>query len=182
MNLNLPPRQRLLVIVIASLIGLYALDSWVFEPLLGVWQAHTAEIVQLRKSVANGRSLMARASQLDRVWSQMQANALPKEQGQAEHDVISAIDGWGRANYVELPSIRPQWKRGATDRSSLLECRVDATGTMAALSHFMYELERSPLALHVDSIEVTARDDGGQKLTLGLVVSGLRLSPLERKS
>jgi hypothetical protein len=95
--------------------------------------------------------------------------------------VISAFDRWGRANNIELGGIRPQWKRGGTDRYSLLECRVDATGTLSTLTRFMYELERSPLALRVDSVEVTSRDDYGQKLTLGLVVSGLRFSPLERK-
>jgi len=38
----------------------------------------------------------------------MQANALPKDAAQAEQDVISAVDRWGRANSIELSSIRPQ--------------------------------------------------------------------------
>jgi hypothetical protein len=182
MKINLPDRQRWLVIVAGAGVLLLILDRIVFTPLTNMWQAHAAQIVQLQKSVTNGRSLIARAGQLDRVWSQMQANALAKEPAQAEQDVISAFDRWGRANNIELGSIRPQWKRGVTDRDSLLECRVDATGSLATLSRFMYELERSPQALHVESVEVTARDDGGQKLTLALVVSGLRLGPLERKS
>ena len=125
--------------------------------------------------------MIAHAAQTKRTWDEMQANALPKEPAQAEQEVISAFDRWGRGNSVELSSIRPQWKRGATSRYSLLECRVDATGTLATLSHFIYELEHSPLALHVDSVEMSARDDSGQKLNLGLIVSGLRLTPLERK-
>lgn len=182
MKLNLPKRQRWLVIIAGAGVALLVLEYRVRVPLTNLWQAHAAEIVQLQKSVANGRSLIARSGQLDRVWSQMQANVLPKEPAQAEQVVIAAFDRWGRANNIELGSIRPQWKRGVTDRDSLLECRVDATGSLATLSQFMYELERSPLPLHVESVEVTARDDGGQKLTLALVVSGLRLSPLERKS
>ena len=182
MKINLPERQRWLVIIAGAGVLMLILDRIVFTPLTNTWQAHAAEIVQLQKSVANGRSLIARAGQLDRVWSQMQANVLPKEPAQAEQVLIAAFDRWGRANNIELGSIRPQWKRGVTDRDSLLECRVDATGTLATLSQFMFELERSPLPLHVESVEVTARDDFGQKLTLALVVSGLRLSPLERKS
>jgi hypothetical protein len=181
MNINLPPRQRLLVILAGVAILLLILDSVLFEPLIKTWQLHAAEIVQLQKSVSDGRNLIARGPQMERVWSDMQANALPKEPAQAEQDVISAFDRWGRANSIELGSIRPQWKRGATDRYSLLECRVDATGSLASLSRFLYELERSPLALRVDSVEVMSRDDSGQRLTLGLVVSGLRFAPLERK-
>jgi hypothetical protein len=40
-------------------------------------------------------------------------------------------------------------------------------------------VEKSPLALRVDAVELTSRDDQGQRLTLGLLVSGLRLVPLE---
>jgi hypothetical protein len=181
MNLNIPNRQRALMIGVGAMIGLYILDAVIIEPLYHLWQAHTVEIQRLDTLVTNGRGTIARQAQIERVWSEMQASALPRDPAQAEQDVISAFDRWGRANNVELGSIRPQWKRGATDKYSLLECRVDASGTLATLSRFVYELEHSPLALRVDSVELTSRDDYGQKLTLGLIVSGLRLSPLERK-
>jgi hypothetical protein len=181
MKLNLPDRQRWLVIGAGALVALLMLDTLVFTPLVKLWQARTAEIARLEKSVAAGRGTIARAAQTQRVWAEMQSSALPKEPAQAEQDVISAFDRWGRANNIELSSIRPQWKRGGTDKYSLLECRVDAAGSIPTLSRFIYELERSPLALRVDSVELTSRDDGGSKLTLGLIVSGLRLSPLERK-
>jgi hypothetical protein len=58
---------------------------------------------------------------------------------------------------------------------------VDATGSLATITRFLYEVERSALPLRVDSIELTSRDEFGQKLTLGLLVSGLRLTPLEGK-
>jgi hypothetical protein len=181
MNLNIPDRQRWLVIVTSVCLALLILEYWVRVPLTNLWQAHSIEIAKLQKSVATGKGTIARAAQINGRWTEMQANALPKDPAQAEQDVISAFDRWGRANNIELSSIRPQWKRGGTDKYSLLECRVDATGTIPTLSRFMFELERSPLALRVDSVELTSRDDSGQKLTLGLIVSGLRLSPLERK-
>jgi hypothetical protein len=181
MKLNIPDRQRTLVIITGVALGILILEYWVRVPLTNLWQSHAAEIAKLQKSVAAGKYTIARASQIERRWADMQANALPKDPAQAEQEVISAFDRWGRANNIDLSSIRPQWKRGGTDRYSLLECRVDATGTIPTLTRFIYELERSPMALRVDSIEMTSRDDSGQKLTLGLIVSGLRLSPLERK-
>lgn len=180
MKLNIPDRQRWLVIITSACLVLFVLEYWVRVPLTNLWRAHSVEIAKLQKSVTAGRGTIARAAQTDRRWADMVNNALPKDPAQAEQDVISAFDRWGRANNIELSSIRPQWKRG-TDKYSLLECRVEATGTIPTLSHFIYELERSPLALRVDSVEFTSRDDSGQKLSLGLVVSGLRLFPLERK-
>ncbi|HUR57555.1 MAG TPA: hypothetical protein VM029_07590 [Opitutaceae bacterium] len=180
MKLNIPDRQRWLVILTGACLGLLVLEYWVRVPLTNLWRTHGVEIAKLQKSVTAGRATIARAAQTERRWADMQANALPKDPAQAEQDVISAFDRWGRANNIELSSIRPQWKRG-TDKYSLLECRVEATGTIPTLSHFIYELERSPLALRVDSVELTSRDEYGTKLSLGLVVSGLRLTPLERK-
>jgi uncharacterized protein with von Willebrand factor type A (vWA) domain len=181
MKLNVPKRQKLLVIVAGVAVGLLLLENFVRIPLANVWRAHATEIARLQEQVTQGRATIARGPQTQRVWAEMQANALPAEPAQAEQDVISAFDRWGRANSIELGSIRPQWKRGGTDKYSLLECRVDATGALPALSRFLYELERSPLALRVDAVEVMSRDDSGQRLTLSLTVSGLRFAPLERK-
>jgi hypothetical protein len=42
-------------------------------------------------------------------------------------------------------------------------------------------LEKSPLAMHAESVELVSRDDSGQRLALSLTVTGLRLAPLEGK-
>jgi hypothetical protein len=78
-------------------------------------------------------------------------------------------------------SIKPQWKRGSSDDYSTLECRVDAAGTLQTLTRFLYEIEKSPLALKVESVEVTTRDNNGEQIALGILVSGLRLAPVEGK-
>lgn len=179
MNLTPSHRQRLLVIVTIVALLLLVGDRMVFTPLVDAWRNRTKEIANLQKNVIEGRAALARAAHTEARWREMQTQALPKDPAQSEQELISAFDRWGRASNVELGSIKPQWKRGANPRYSLLECRVDASGSLATLTRFLYELEKSPLALRVESVELTARDDFGQKLTLGLLVTGLRLTPLE---
>ena len=58
-----------------------------------------------------------------------------------------------------------------------VECRADAFGSLQAITRFLYEIERDPLALKIESVEINARDRAGQQLSLGLQVSGLRLNP-----
>ncbi len=182
MKITAQNRQRLLVLVAGAGVLLLVLDRLVFMPLGANWQARTTEIARLKKSVANGRSVIERGPRTQSLWSEMQAQALPKDSAQAEQDLISAFDRWGRSSNIEVGSIKPQWKRGTGDRYSLLECRVDATGSLATLTRFLHEVEKSPLALRIESVELTTRDATGQKLSLALLVSGLRLAPLERKS
>ncbi len=171
-------RQKLLLLVVGIGVALLILDSVVFTPLTKTWQAHAAEIAKLKKDVARGRGVIETGPRAERRWKEMQEGALPKDAASAEQIMISSMDNWGRANSIELGSIKPQWKKG-TDKYSTLECRVDATGSISMLTRFLFELEKSPLALRVDSVELTARDDGGNRLTLGLIVSGLRMAPLE---
>ncbi len=57
------------------------------------------------------------------------------------------------------------------------ECRVDAAGDLGRLSRFLYSVEREPMALKLESVELGARDKDGQQLSLGLQLSGLVLNP-----
>ena len=179
MNLTAANRQKLLVILAGAAVLLLILDSAVVAPLTKAWQVRRAEIVRLQKNVTEGRSIVARADRTQALWREMQTQALPKDTAKAEQDLIQAFDRWGRMANIELGAIKPQWKRGTTNRFSQLECRVEATGSLATLSRFLYEVEKSALALRVDAVELTSRDEQGQKLSLGLLVSGLRLTPLE---
>lgn len=175
------PQNRQRLLLVAAGVGLLLLvgDSLVLTPLTKAWQARGAEIARLQKNVTEGRGIVERADRTQKLWAEMQTQALPKDPAKAEQDLITAFDRWGRAAGIELGSIKPQWKRGAAPRYSQLECRVDASGTLATLSRFLYEVERSSLALRIDVVEFTARDEQGQRLSLGLLVSGLRLVPLE---
>lgn len=175
------PRQRLLMIAAAVVVGLLLLDRLVLTPLIRHWNYRTQEIATLRKSISSGTGVIERASRTQQVWKEIQEGSLPKDAASAEQTVLSAFDQWGRASRIEIASIKPQWKRGANTRYSLLECRVDANGTLPNLVRLLYEVEKSPLALRIDAVELTGRDDQGQRLSLGLTVTGLRLTQLEAK-
>ena len=56
-----------------------------------------------------------------------------------------------------------------------LNCRVEASGDLGTLSRFIYDIEKDPMALKLESVELSARDTTGQQLTLNLQISGLVL-------
>ncbi|MBM3864785.1 MAG: hypothetical protein FJ381_02655 [Verrucomicrobia bacterium] len=172
-------RQRLLLILAGVALALLLLDGLVISPLTGAWKARSAEIARLGKLVTEGESTVVRGERMRGLWQEMQGEALPTDPAKAEQDLLTAFDRWGRAGGVEVASIKPQWKRGQTSQYSLLECRVDVTGPLSAIVRFLHEVEKSPLALRIDSLELNSRDESGGNLSLGLLVSGLRLAPLE---
>lgn len=171
-------RQQLLIIVAGTAFALLLGDSLVFTPLTKLWKARSERIAELRKKVGEGEKLLQRDPGLRSRWANMQTNALPRNASLAEQQVLTAFDKWSQEARISVNSITPQWKRDNDDRTTL-ECRVDASGSVGTLARFLYNIEKDPMALKIESLEVTARDKEGQQLSLGLQVSGLVLNLAE---
>ena len=168
-------RQQLLIIVAGAAIGLLMADSLILSPLIASWKARSAKITMLRKQVDDGEKLLKRADALTSRWLNMQTNALPNNNSEAEQKVLGSFDKWSQDARISVNSITPQWKRDSEDYTTL-ECRVDAAGTVGTLAKFLFNVERDAMALKIESVEITSRDKDGQNLSLSLQVSGLMLN------
>lgn len=169
-------RQKLLIIAALTGVGLLAGDRLVLSPLLKNWNARSEQIVGLQKDLTKGRQLLERRETVLARWREMRTNALPQEVSAAEGRVLDAFDRWSRTASVNITSVKPQWKQ-SDEGYMTFECHVDATGSLATLTRFIYEVERDSLALRVETIELAARDSDASQVTLGLQVSGLLLNP-----
>jgi Tfp pilus assembly protein PilO len=176
--MQLKNRQQLLAIIAIVGVALLVSDKFVLSPLMAGWKQRTARIVELRKSVNQGSLLLAREQAIRDRWDQMRTNMLPNNVSVAENEVLRAFERWSQQSRLSVTSIKPQWKRTADDYMTL-ECRADAFGNLEALTRFLYDVERDSLALKVEGVEITTRDNEGQQLSLALQVSGLLLSPQE---
>ncbi len=169
-------RQQGLAIIAISVVALLASDRLIFSPLARSWKARADRIVELKKSISRGAMMRDREQAIRSRWDSMRTNTLPNNVSAADNEVLKAFDRWSQESRISVSSIRPQWKRNGDDYMTL-ECRADASGSMPALTRFLYELEKDPLALKVESVEISSRDNEGQQLSLALLVSGLLLNP-----
>jgi Tfp pilus assembly protein PilO len=167
-------RQQFLIVLTAVLFALLIGNSMIYNPLARLWSARSAQIAGLSKQVKDGNNLIKRESVLRSRWSGMTANALPANTALAENQVLTALTAWSRASSAEVTSIMPQWKNDSTNYMTF-NCRMEASGTLGSLSQFIYNIEKGPMALKLDSVELSAHNDTGQQLTLGLQISGLAL-------
>lgn len=175
-------KNRQQMLILAALVGLAWLvgDSLIFSPLVKAWKARAAKIGELRQQIDKGERLVKHEESYRRDWANMQTNTLPANPSLAEQKVLQAFDKWSQESRISVNSITPQWKRDSEDFTTL-QCRVDAAGTVGTLSRFLYNLEQDPMALKIESVEITARDKEGAQLSLGLQISGLVLSLPEEK-
>ena len=169
-------RQQLLMVLAAAAAALYAGDLLIVGPLGTWWSARAQHIATLRKQVREGEAMVRRESAIRGRWESMQTNTLPADASLAEQKVLNAFNSWSRGSGAEVTDTIPQWKNDS-DEYSTLTCRLEAGGTLATLGDFLYRIEESPMGLRLNSVQLATRDKTGQRLTLGLQVSGLTLTP-----
>jgi len=172
-------RQQLLIMVTIAAVSLFAADRLVLSPLLKAWSVRATRISDLHKNIDRANAMMQREQlpnqSIRSRWEQMSRNTLTNNTSAAEQQVFKAVDLWAQNSGVAISAVTPQWKHDSDDYMTF-ECRVDAAGDMGKLSRFLYSVERDPMALKLELVELGARDKEGQQLSLGLQLSGLVLN------
>lgn len=181
--MNNKSREQLLGILAVTAVVLMVGDKFVVQPLTTGWKARNAAIEKLEQQVLTGGKLVERDRSVRDKWNSMRATALTNDVSAAESQALRAFERWGRDANVTVSGLKPAWKR-ASDREEhqTLECRADATGSLASLARFLYQIEKDPLAMKVDVVDLTTRDTEGRNLTLSLQLSGLVLTPKKNEN
>ena len=167
-------RQDFLVMVTVGVVVLAVVVNFILPPVQGWWSDRQKEISDLRDKVRDGKGMIARDKFTRDHWKEMRENSLPASAPEAEQQFLKAIDGWSRDSGVEITSITPQWKSESTNYMTL-NCRVETGGDLNSLSKFIYDIEKGPMPLRLDTVELSSHDNSGQQMTLGLDINGLAL-------
>jgi Tfp pilus assembly protein PilO len=173
-------RQKILTLVTIAAVALLAIDKIVGPPVMKLWNTRAARIKQLREDVKDGESLQRSKASIRRLWAQMQASTLTNNTTLAEQQLFTGLNRWSQLSGISINTVTPQWKQGSDPTYKTIECRVDASGSIDRVSQFLYDLEKDPMALRLQSVELSSRDNAGMQLALGVQISGLVLTPNEK--
>jgi Tfp pilus assembly protein PilO len=173
-------RQDFLVLLTIAVVGLFVGVNFIFSPLQDWWSARQTQVRDLRAKVKDGNQLIKREAGIRSHWDGMRTNALPASTSQAEQQFLKALDNWSRESGVTITSLMPQWKNDSTNYLTL-DCRVETAGDLGALSKLIYDVEKGPMAVRLDSVELSSHDTSGQQMTLSLEINGLALITNDKK-
>lgn len=173
-------RQQFLVILTVAVAALYVGVNFIATPLADWWSARQAQIKHLRDQVQEGSGMLRRAEVIRGHWADMRTNALPANMSDAEQQLLKTLERWSRDSGADITSIMPQWKVESTNYMTL-NCRVESSGDLGSLTKFIYAIEQGPLAVRLDTVELSARDNTGQQMTLGVEINGLALNQNNKK-
>jgi Tfp pilus assembly protein PilO len=170
-------RERIFAIVGALCLAFLLGDRVVLSPLHNAWARRSEQITKLGQSLDKGRILMERENAVLGTWDGMKQHALPPDPSSAENEILKSVDRWAVESGLKVTSLRPEWTQPENPKNDFVElkCYIAAGGDLESISQFLYAMERDPLALKVDEIEMTARNSLGRELSLSVRLSGLVL-------
>ncbi|MBE7558286.1 hypothetical protein HS125_04825 [bacterium] len=170
--MELKRRERVLAVLAIAVLAIWAADQLLIEPLWGLWKARQERLSELSASILHGRSLVDRAAAISERWQEMRGRSLPADEPAAEQAVLVAVSRWAGTSRLGVSALKPRWREDEGGRRQI-EWNAEAQGDIAQIARFLYELERDSLALRVEELDITARDNRGETLALKLRFTGL---------
>jgi Tfp pilus assembly protein PilO len=168
-------REKWLILAAVLCIVILGGDRFILSPMLNLWKTRSARITELEESLNKGSILLDREKTLTQRWQEMKGRSLTNEMSSAENQVLNRVSDWARTSGLNVASLRPRWIDEG-EESKKLEFGLSATGSMDSVARFLYELERDPLAIRLEDMELVARDDQGRELTFSARFTGLILT------
>lgn len=195
----LSKRERYMATFVLVAVAVLVLDRYALTPYLARRAQLTAAKLSILGELDGAQILFARKTQLSPKWEEMLNSGLKTDAAAAESAVLNALRDWSQESGLALSTLKPERSiqividaegrqvgalatlkpERSIQRAELSELTFQAAGvgTMSAVSRFLWRVESSPLPVRVNDLQLGARREGTDDLTLQVRVSALCVAP-----
>ena len=172
--MRLSKRETYFAVGAIAAVALLALDRYLITPLMDSGAALRAEQALLVKEMEDAERLFDRRRLMGRKWEELTAGGLTSDPQEAESRLLHAMRDWAEEWGLSLSSLKPERDtKGGTVRE--ITVVVSGTGPMRAVTRFLWRAETTGLPLRIREVQVSARKEGTDELSLQLKASTLYL-------
>jgi len=165
-------RERLILLVTTVVLGALVLDRFALTPLLNRWDEVEDRKTLLMQKMTRAESFLKRRRVVEPRWRRMLKEGIKPDAGEAESQILHALGRWAGEAGLNLVSLQPE---RSTEETILpkVDFRATGTGSMRAVSRFLWHVETTNIPLRVESLQLTSRKDGADDLSLQVKLSTL---------
>ena len=169
-------RERYIVIATSIVVGLFALDWFIIEPLLSRKSDLDAAIATARQKTNRAEQLFVASRRASREWDQMVDGGLKKNASEAESQVLHSVRDWAQDAGMSLSAVKPE--RTEKDKEFIrTNFRATGVGGMSQISRFLWNLQSSDIPIRITDLQIASRKDGADELTLQIGMATTYLAP-----
>ena len=165
-------REKYIVVTTFFAVAALLVDAYGLTPLLKARNALAAKRQELQAKIDQHETLIDRKAAVETKWREMLASGLEAGRVGAESRMLHALRDWASDSRLNLASLKPQQPK---ERDGLLEIslQASATGRMDAVARFLWRIETASLPVRISQLQLGARKEGQDDLSLQLTVSAL---------
>jgi len=165
-------RERYMMVAAALVIGALVLDMFVISPLLAWRQDLSQRHALMTTKLEEAHLLLANNQRMQQRWRQMVDAGLSDSATNAEAMVYRSLGEWARESGLQLQSIIPE-RMQEDEHLQRVVLRATATGQMRAVARFLEKVEQAEFPLRVTHLQISARREGMDDLTVQVQISTL---------
>lgn len=176
-------RERIILLVTLAAVGLFVLNWFVIDPLFVRLDKAETDLSASTIKLQESRNYRDNAPRYERRWREMVAAGLKSDASESEAQALRALNGWALDSGLVLSTLQPDRAEASKQQKDFqqITLRVTGTGSMRAVSRFLWSVQTSSIPLHPADVQISSRKEGSDDLTLTLAVTTLALAPASPK-
>lgn len=178
--MGLSLREKYITIITVIAVLLLAADKTIISPMLEKREALSKELADAQNELEQSVSIVKRKASIEEQWNRLLAGGLTNDAQRLESDVLRYLKDKSLECGVSLSSLQPEIKTSKSNMG-LMEFSVSASGTMSAVSKFLWFIETSPLPIAVINMQIGSADETASKMNLQVRLSSVYLAGKEKQ-
>lgn len=176
-------REKIIGLVTAGVIGLFALDRAVLTPLVDRRARVEAESETARVEMERAEQLFNNGPRMNQRWKDMVSAGLKPAVSEAEGQAMRALHNWAQDAGLKLTTLNPDRVEPLKKQPEFQQVMLRAVGagSMGTISRFLWRIQTAEIPMRVTTLEINAHKDGTDELVVNVSVSTLVLSPTPAK-
>lgn len=170
----LSKREKFIVICTAAVVGVFLVDRYALNPLLGMREETRTRKQQVTAQWDKGFGLLDRQELMEKRWRTYCEQGICEKASDTTSRVLHEVRNWSGQYGINLSSITPDRVSSKEDENyQEITFLVSGTGNMNSIGHFLYQLEQTTLPLRLKDIQLSSRQEAVDDMSVQLRVSAI---------
>lgn len=174
--MDLSKREKLVALAALGAVFILLFDYYAVSPALSAFEEARSERAELEAEMAEAEALFSRQRVQANRWNRMVESGMRRSPEEAESAMFRAVRDWSRESGLSLSSLNPGRSNEVGDMVEL-NFQVTGSGGMRSVARFLWLVENAELPVKVEQLQVTARRDGVDDLSLQVSLSSVCMPP-----
>lgn len=167
-------RERLIMILAGLAIAILIADRYALSPIFEKRSQIRLLKQNLQAEVEQAQAVLQRRKLIKQRWEQMQQSGLSSDIQKIEGLLFRQLEESSYNSRFLLTSIQPErlLKEGQLGQ---IEFMVSGTGSMDAVTRFLWNIEMAEIPVKIDSLQLGANNENAAQMSLQMKLSSIYL-------